>query len=475
MGKNDPQQKTPKAAASQLTVTFLGAAGTVTGSKYLVEWQDTKILVDAGMFQGDRKWREENWVQPTFDLANVACVLLTHAHIDHTGILPRYRRFGLRAPIFGTRATNEITRLMLLDAAKLQEEEAQYRLETGRSRHHPPQPLYRVDDAEQVLQQLRVVPYHKSVEVAPGVSATWRRMGHILGACSIELTLGGKTIVFSGDIGRYSVPILKNPEPVTFGNLLLIESTYGDKLHSKQDPAELLGQVVVDTVRRGGIVLIPSFAVGRTQLLLYYLRELKAARRIPDIPVIIDSPMARDATGIYVASPDDYDAPAEELLRKGIQPFSMPSMRFIQDRNESKQLNGIDHPMVIISASGMLSGGRILHHLKNRLPDPRNTLLFVGHQPEGGRGDWIKSGNKTAQILGEEVQIRSHVAEISGLSAHGDRDEMLRWCGESKGKPGKVYVVHGEPETAQTFAKTLASECKWNVSVAEYQKTVVVE
>ena len=460
--------------SSPVTVTFFGAAGTVTGSKYLVQCAGKKILIDAGLFQGDRRWREENWRDPEFSPAEIDVVLLTHAHIDHTGILPRLHRQGLRAPCFGTTATNEITRLLLLDSARLQEEEALYRLETGRSRHKPPQPLYRVADAQQALSLLRDVPFNKAIEVLPGVTAHWRHMGHILGAASIELVVGGKRLFFSGDIGRYNVPILRNPEPGIFSDLLLIESTYGDRLHSTEDPREKLGQIIVETVARGGVLVVPSFAVGRTQTLLFYLRELKAQKKIPDIPVIIDSPMARDATSIYQAAPADYDQQSLALINHGIQPFAVPKMYFTQDVAESKKLNSIHEPMVLISASGMLSGGRILHHLKHRLPDPRNTLLFVGFQPKGGRGDWLKQGHGTARMLGEDVQVRAQIREMSGLSAHGDRDELLRWCRESEGTPGKCYVVHGEAEAAAAFKEALETDRRWNVSVAKYCETITV-
>jgi metallo-beta-lactamase family protein len=262
-------------------------------------------------------------------------------------------------------------------------------------------------------------------------------MGHILGACSITLKIDGKTIVFSGDIGRYDVPILLDPEPVPMGDLLLIESTYGDRLHSKEQPAEEMATIINRTAKRGGTVIIPSFAVGRTQTLLYYLRELKAARKIPDIPVVVDSPMAGDATSIYQQQSSDYDPEALHLLRKGIQPFTMPRLGFTADRYDSMKLNSISDSMVLISASGMLTGGRILHHLKNRLPDERNTVLFVGFQPPGSRGAWLKSGATTCKMLGDEVAVRAEIAEMSGLSAHGDRDELSRWCRSCSGSPGK--------------------------------------
>lgn len=457
-----------------VSITFLGAAGTVTGSKYLLTVDGKKILVDAGMFQGERTWREKNWHDPQFTPSELTCVLLTHAHIDHIGMLPRFHRLGLRCPIYCNQATRDLAKIILLDSAKLQEEEVIYRLESGRSRHHPPLPLYNVADAQAVLELLKVVPSLSFVPVAPNCEAKWSPMGHIIGASSIEFKGGGRTITFSGDIGRYGVPILKDPSPANLGDLLLIESTYGDREHSDADPSLVLGEIISETAKRRGIVLIPSFAVGRTQLILFYLRQLKVKGLIPDIPVIIDSPMAGDATSIYTHNPNDYDEESLQLLKSGKQPFVVPKMHFIRDRSESIKLNSISEPMVLISASGMLTGGRILHHLKHRLANPNNTVLFVGFQPPGSRGDWLKRGAPSIQVLGQEVPVKAEIREISGLSAHGDRSELLRWCSSCSGKPSKVAVVHGEPEAAQHFATRLHADFKWNAVVPNYLQSIDV-
>lgn len=449
-------------------IRFLGAAGTVTGSKYLVEGGGKRLLVDVGMFQGERKWREENWKEPPVKLDQIHAVLLTHAHIDHTGLLPRYVKLGLRCPVYCSPATLDLTKLLLLDSARLQEEDAAFWTEKGSSRHHPPLPLYTVDDAKKAIELLRPVPFGKQAKIVEGVTAEWRRMGHILGAGSIALSIGGKKISFSGDIGRYDVPILKDPEAVSFGDLLLIESTYGDKLHGTEAPHDALAEIVNQTYARQGVIVIPSFAVGRAQQLLFYLRELKEAKRIPDIPVIVDSPMAFEATNLYGQNPDDYDEASLGIMKKGGSPFTVSKLHFIRDRTESIKLNGIKEPMIIISASGMLTGGRIMHHLKHRISDERNTVLFVGYQPKGGRGEQLKSGVSTVQIFGDEIPVRAHMAEMSGLSAHGDRSELLRWCKECKERPGNVAIVHGEPETAQQFRKTLQVEMKWEPFCAEY-------
>jgi metallo-beta-lactamase family protein len=457
-----------------VSITFLGAAGTVTGSKYLVEGTKYKILVDAGLFQGPREWREKNWENPPCNLKEVNAVLLTHAHIDHVGILPRFCHLGLKCPVYCSRATAALAELLLLDSAHLQEEEAQYRSERGKSRHHPPLPLYTTPDATEAIRLFRPVQSHQRIEILPGVFAEWTRMGHIIGACSIRLELDGKVITFSGDIGRYNVPILKDPEPVAFGDLLLIESTYGDKEHSDQDPRDALARVINESSRRGGITLVPSFAVGRTQLLLYYLRELKESGRIPNLPIVIDSPMATDATSIYSKNPQDYDDEALGIVRAGRLPFSPEKLHFTRDRQESIKLNKIDEPMVLISASGMLTGGRILHHLKNRVSDPRNTVLFVGFQPPGSRGHWLKSGNGTVRLLGSDYPVRANIEELPGLSAHGDRSELLRWYASCSGKPNRVAVVHGEPDTAKAFSATLTQKMGVNAWTPNYLDKVEV-
>lgn len=457
-----------------VSVTFLGAAGTVTGSKYLVEGKSAKILVDAGLFQGSRQWREKNWDTPPCDLSAIDAVLLTHAHIDHIGILPRFSQLGLHCPIYATKATRDLARILLPDSARLQEEEAEWRNRKGKSRHHPALPLYTVMDSEKVLRTFKTVPAHKTIEILPGVRAEWRRMGHILGACSITLYIDGKQITFSGDVGRYTVPILKDPEPVEFGDLLLIESTYGNRSHEESRPQEALERVINATVQRDGVVVIPSFAVGRAQLLLFYLRELKTAGKIPDIPIIIDSPMAQSATQVYRDNLQDYDEEALQLKREGSDPFAPSKLYFTRSAEESKQLNRIVEPMVIISASGMLSGGRILHHLKHRISSPNNTILFVGYQPPGGRGDWILRGESSLRIFGDEIEIRAEIESISGLSAHGDRDELLQWCEASTGTPGKVAVVHGEPDSAQDFANTLSERYQWSTVVPGYLESLTI-
>ena len=446
----------------------LGACGTVTGSKYLVEGAGKKLLIDAGMFQGQRKWRERNWQLPPVSLDSVDAVLLTHAHIDHTGILPRFDREGLHCPVFATAATTDLAEILLPDSGRLQEEYTEYVRDKGYSRYKNPQPLYTERDAKEVLQAFHSVKFEERKEVLPGIYATWRRMGHILGAASIFLEIGGRSITFSGDVGRYQVPILKDPQSTDLGDLLLIESTYGSRQHVDSDLKSKLAGFINTAHDRGGMLLIPSFAVGRTQLILYYIRELKQEGRIPDLPVIIDSPMAKDATALYREHVADYDQTALAMFQDGVQPFTPSRMHFTRSRTESIKLNSIVEPMVLISASGMLSGGRILHHLKHRISSPLNTLLFVGYQPPGGTGDWLLSGADSVRILGREYAVRADIRQLSGLSAHGDKQELLTWCRSCNGEPGQVAVVHGEEDSRHDFARTLTEELKWNAVCPDY-------
>jgi len=458
----------------EIKLQFLGAAGTVTGSKYLLSFSGKKLLVDAGLFQGERSWNEKNWLAPSFEPSSIDAVLITHAHIDHTGFLPRLYKLGLNCPIYATKATLQLSNLMLPDSGRLQEEEAEYRAEYGKSRHHPPLPLYTESDARNTLKLFTQIEGEKSIKIFEDVSALWKDVGHILGASAIKLNIGDKLITFSGDLGRYAVPILPDPESLDLGDLLLVESTYGDKDHPNQKPEEELGQIINNTVKRGGVVVIPSFAVGRAQLLLYYLRDLKQRKIIPDIPVIIDSPMATDATDVYRSNPSDCNQDFLGLLKQGVNPFQAGKMRFIKDHEESKRLNSISDPMIIISASGMLTGGRILHHLKHRIADPRNSIVFVGYQPPGGRGAWIMGGATSLTLLGDQVPIRAQIHDISSLSAHAGRSELLRWCRSCSGKPKKVAVVHGEPQQAKSFSESLKRELGWDSFVAAYLQEIIV-
>jgi metallo-beta-lactamase family protein len=457
-------------------ITFLGASGTVTGSKYLVEISEpnlsARILVDAGLFQGEKIWRDKNWDNlDSLELDKIDACLLTHAHIDHTGFLPRLVKMGLKCPVYATPATCSLTKLLLLDSARLQEEEAWHRQKKGSSSHHPPLPLYETEDAKQAIDLLRAVSPEKVQAILPGVSASFAPMGHILGASSINLSFGAKRISFSGDIGRYAVPILKDPAPIELGDLLLIESTYARTEHHRTDSQGQFAQIINESVEDQGVLVIPSFAIGRTQNLLFYLRELKQDNKIPNIPVYVDSPMASDATEIYAQFSNEYDPHSLGLFQSKIKPFSFERLNFCNSREESMALNKKKGPMIIISASGMATGGRILHHLQHRLSYRNNTVLFVGYQPRGSRGDLLLSGADWISIFNDRVDVRAQIKSISGLSAHADQSELLRWLNSCTGKPAQVAVVHGEPESTQFFAEKLNADFGLNAKSPKYKET----
>ncbi|HMO02678.1 MAG TPA: MBL fold metallo-hydrolase [Oligoflexia bacterium] len=454
-------------------IKFLGAAQTVTGSKYLIDSGNDKLLVDCGIFQGSREWRDKNWSDPPFNAAEIKAVLITHSHIDHIGFLPRLLRYGLNCPIYATPSSCELAKILLIDSAKLQAEEAAWRTATKRSRHPDPQPLYTEQEAENALKLFQPVRFGEKIAPLTNSCAVWLPAGHILGAAWLAVEIAGRRLIFSGDLGRYQAPILNDPFSlkeckIEHGDFLAIESTYGNRLHSEEEPATKLADTINRTAARGGAVIIPSFALGRAQTILYYLRQLKFERKIPNIPVIVDSPMALDASKIYASHTNEYDDQSLKTIKTGALPFIFENLRFVRTQDESKDLNKIDAPMIIISASGMLSGGRILHHLYNRVGDPRNTILFVGYQPEGGRGDWILKGAKSLTLFGEEVAIRAEIAELSGLSAHADRAELLTWAKAADNKPRKVAVTHGDPASAIGFAKNLKDELGWQSNAPKY-------
>jgi metallo-beta-lactamase family protein len=452
----------------KVKVTFLGASETVTGSKYLVEGSSAKILVDAGMFQGDKAWREKNWHNPPFSLEKLDAVCLTHAHLDHTGILPRYVKLGLKCPVFAHRATYSLSKLLLIDSAILQEEEAEYRAKNGSSRYSPPLPLYVKKDAEEALNLFREISYGEETEIAQGVKATWFNSGHLLGAGSLRLNIDDKTLIFSGDIGRDSDPIVNSPEKVDFGDLLLIESTYGDKEHGKEDVEEKLKEEIELITSNGGVLLIPSFAVGRTQRILYHLKRLKERSEIENLAIYIDSPMSRDATKVYLSYQSELNPNLIAEFKQGSNPVTPKNLFFVNSREDSKKLNSVKGSAIIISASGMLTGGRILHHLLHRLGGENNSILFVGHQPVGGKGYHLLNGGNTLRIFNQTYPVKCRVAMISGLSAHADKSELLNWCRFNRVIPNKVGIVHGELNTSRSFAQALQNEFNWNVSLPKY-------
>jgi metallo-beta-lactamase family protein len=449
-------------------ITFLGAAGTVTGSKYLIEAEGKKLLVDCGLFEGSKELKQRNWDKLTIDPSSLDWVLLTHAHIDHTGYLPRLVRGGYRGPIYSNAATHELCAVLLPDSAHLQEEDAQYAAKKNYSSHKPPLPLYTVAEAQATLTQFREIPSNDPFTISPQFSVRPRDAGHILGATSLELTIteGGKKtlVVFSGDIGRYDQPILKDPESPTRADFLLCEATYGDREHPSGSVADELADVINQTAKRGGAVVIPAFAVDRTQLLMYYLRELTEQKRIPVLPVYVDSPMAISVTDIYARHHGDHDLKPQTSA----DPLNLAEVHLTRTVEDSKKINDVVSPCIIISASGMITGGRVLHHLAQRLPDSRSAVLLVGYQAEGSGGRALQDGAKFLRIHGEQVPVRAQVVDIGQLSAHAGKSELLRWLSGFQAPPKQTFMIHGEPSGLTSLRDAIASQYHWPVTIPAY-------
>lgn len=448
------------------SIQFLGAVDTVTGSRYLVEEAGHRVLVDCGLFQGPKKLRERNWAPPPFAAASLDGVVLTHAHLDHSGYLPRLCKAGFTGPVYCTRGTRDLLGLLLPDAGYLQEEEARHANRYGYSRHHPALPLYTRADAERALEQLVAVDYHTPFAPAPGMTARYRRAGHIIGAASVALEAGGTTITFSGDVGRPVDPIMKPPEPLDPTDYLVVESTYGDRRHPAEAIDEVLARVIVETIERRGTLLVPSFAVGRAQHLLYLISRLRATGKIPACPVFLDSPMAIDATGIFCDHAGDHrlsPAESQQLARVAT---------YVHTAEESMTLDRSTGPMIIVAASGMCTGGRVLHHLRRFLPDERATVLFVGFQASGTRGRTLVEGTDELKLLGGYVPVRARVVRLDGLSAHADHAELIAWLRASHLSPRRVFVTHGEPSAADAFRRRLRESLGWDARVPEAGETV---
>ncbi|MEY2668265.1 MAG: hypothetical protein RJA59_903 [Pseudomonadota bacterium] len=459
------------------SIRFLGAAGTVTGSRFLVEAGGRRVLVDAGLFQGLKEYRLRNWAPFPVPPETVDAVVLTHAHIDHSGALPLLCRAGFRGEAFCTPATADLARIMLPDSAKLQEEEARYANAKGYSRHAPKAlPLYEAADAVEAIGRLRTLRYGKAREILPGFTLAFTRAGHILGSASALLTVGGASgdplrILFSGDLGRYGAPILPDPEPPPACDFLVVESTYGDRTHPPDTAADALEREVLAAVARGGAIVIPAFAIGRTQEILFLLRELEERGRIPSLPVFVDSPMATDATPVYRAHREDHDLQMDALLDRGVEPLSPRQLRFTRTSDQSKAINKVHGPCIIVSASGMATGGRVLHHLERRLPDPSTTVLLVGFQAVGTRGWSLQNGADSVRIHGADVPVRARVVSLSGFSAHGDRDEVTRWLDGAPRPPRRTFCVHGESSSLAAQAARIATR-GWEVHVPGHLETV---
>lgn len=451
------------------SIQFLGGAGTVTGSKYLLRLDSAQILLDCGLFQGLKALRLRNWAKTTFDPSKLDAVILSHAHIDHCGYLPRLVNEGFAGPVYCTQGTGSLLKIMLPDSAHIQEEEAAYANKKGYSKHHPALPLYTASDAERALGLVKPLKYGEELALKGGVTAILRRAGHILGSATVEIGYGElrrKRFVFSGDLGRSVKPMLLGPDPVHLADVLLVESTYGDRLHPTGEASSELAQVVSEAVERGGALLIPSFAVGRAQELIWRLRELEESGRIPRVPIFIDSPMARNVSDVFCQHPEDHAIDMKLLMDEERCPLCCKPYQFLRTPEESKTLNDVKGPLIIIAASGMATAGRIVHHLERRLSDSRTTVLLVGFQAAGTRGRSLQDGAKHLKMYGHEVKVRAHVATLDGLSAHADQHEILQWLRNFRRAPEKTYIVHGEPGPAGTLAGVLKKDLGWDASVA---------
>src|SRR5271168_2441767 len=459
-------------------LTFLGAAGTVTGSKYLVEAAGKKLLVDCGIFQGSQELSDRNYKPLPVDPKTIDYLVLTHAHLDHTGWLPVLVKDGYRGPIFANPATIELTGLLLKDSAHLQEEDALHAKTDKHNNHDVRGPLYVTADVEPALKLLKPVPRTGSFDISPEFHFTAFDAGHILGSTSLELIItenGTKTVVvFSGDIGRYDQPILNDPmTPSSHADVLLCESTYGDREHAAGDVAQLLADIVNRVVKRGGSIVVPAFAVGRTQTFMYYLRQLEDQQRIPRLPVYVDSPMALSATDLYLKYKDDHDLEYSRIEADGKgDPLDVHQFHLTRSVEESKAINNVKTPCIIISASGMVSGGRVLHHLAQRLPDARNAVILGGFQAQGTRGRALQEGAKTLSLFGQQVPVAAEIVEMGQFSAHAGKSELLRWLAGLPAPPSQTYLTHGEPEAAQALQTAIQEKFQWKVAVARYLDTV---
>ncbi|MCL9685478.1 MBL fold metallo-hydrolase RNA specificity domain-containing protein [Legionella maioricensis] len=445
-----------------MKIQFLGATQTVTGSKYLIQTEQMKILVDCGLFQGYKELRLRNWSPIPINPSTIDYVLLTHAHIDHSGYIPLLVKNGFRGKIICTSATKDLCTILLPDSGHLQEEEANYANQKGYSKHHPALPLYTQEDAETALSYFHTVELNTPFQLHDEFSATFHYAGHILGASLIQLRHKDASVLFSGDLGRPQDPIMNPPQDPPESDYLVIESTYGNRLHDPSDPQIKLGEIINRTVNRGGMVLIPAFAVGRTQTLLYYIQQLKAKKAIPDIPVYVDSPMASNATQIFSRHSNENRLSPQQCTDV------CEVAQYIRTVDESIALGKQKMPMILISASGMATGGRVVHHIRNFAPYEKNTILFSGFQAGGTRGDRLVRGEKEIKMFGQMVPINAEISQLENASAHADYAEMLTWLAHLKKAPRKIFITHGEMEAATALKLKIEQKFNWNCMIPNY-------
>ena len=466
-----------------IELQFLGAAQNVTGSRYLLHANDSRLLIDCGLYQ-ERQFRERNWQPFLIPPDKIDAVLLTHAHLDHCGLLPKLVREGFQGKIYCTFATAEIARIVMLDSAKLQVEDAEFKRKRhereGKKGAYPEVPLYTIDDAEACFSLFSPVNYAESVSIADGIEASFCDTGHILGASAINVTISQngqeRKVLFSGDVGRWDKPILRDPTNFAQADYVICESTYGDRLHKPtEDIKKSLCDAVQSAQEAGGNIVIPSFAIERSQEVLYYLNELLLEDCVPHMMVFLDSPMATSVTEIFKKHPELFDEEMLERINNHESPFDFPGLSLVRSTRHSKAINHIVGSVIIIAGAGMCTGGRIKHHLVHNINRQESTILFVGYQAAGTLGRQIVDGQKEVRILGQTYPVKAHIVRLNGFSAHGDRNELFRWLSELKAKPRKVFITHGEPETAHAFAKFVTEKNGWPTFVPEYQDTIVLD
>lgn len=451
-------------------VKFLGGAGTVTGSKYLFTVGDFRFMLDCGLFQGLKPLRLRNWDSFPVDVTTIDAVVVSHAHIDHTGYLPKLVKDGFKGPVYCTAPTADLMEIMLLDSAKLQEEEAEYAQRKGFSKHAHPEPLYTAEDAQRTFAHFKTGGYGETIKIHDNIDVVFRDAGHLLGSAIVEFRIKGKsqskTIVFSGDLGRYQQAMLAPPAAIEHADILLVESTYGNKANPFDDPADDLTRIVNEAFARGGVLVIPAFAVGRTQTLLLYLRRLMQEDAIPDVPVYIDSPMAISATYLFYKYPTYHKMGT--VSKDLAEEIETNMMVMVKSSGHSKTLNDLKSRAIIISSSGMMTGGRVLHHMFHRLRREQDTFLIAGYQAEGTRGRSLLDGQPDIKIFGESVPVRCKVEYISSMSGHADKEELLQWLGGFRDKPKLTFAVHGEAPDIGIYAQSIRDRLGWKVIVPEY-------